>query len=226
MRELLSGLWLERSGRFFWKRRWHAVDAERAALVYSTRDDDSALPRFRGALPLEAIRGLAACGDDGLTLQLCGALGAATLRFPPAGRNAAGEDSVREASIRGALETWVARGSRTEGELQTERAAVRARRDALGAALWQLRTRLPDRLLRAPEAARTYAADEEAAFSARQPLSSAEVALLRDGPPATPVTVAAASSDAAAILCDPEARCSETLLKLLYCPLAAQPVRT
>jgi len=71
MRELLGGLWLERSGRFFWKRRWHALDTDRAALVHFTHDVSAVpLPRlfrcplFCGALPLEAIRSVEASGDD------------------------------------------------------------------------------------------------------------------------------------------------------------------
>ena len=66
MRELLAGLWLERSGRFFWKRRWHAVDAERAALVHFDHDVSAVPlpPLFRGAVPLEAIRSVETSGDD------------------------------------------------------------------------------------------------------------------------------------------------------------------
>ena len=66
MRELLAGLWLERSGRFFWQRRWHAVDAERAALVHFDHDVSAVPlpPLFRGAVPLEAIRSVETSGDD------------------------------------------------------------------------------------------------------------------------------------------------------------------
>ena len=66
MRELLAGLWLERSGRFFWKRRWHAVDAERAALVDFDHDVSAVPlpPLFRGAVPLEAIGSVETSGDD------------------------------------------------------------------------------------------------------------------------------------------------------------------
>ena len=71
MQGLLGGLWLERSGRFFWKRRWHALDAERAALVHFTHDVSAVPlpPLFRGALPLEAIHTVEASGDDCLMLQ-------------------------------------------------------------------------------------------------------------------------------------------------------------
>ena len=66
MRELLAGLWLERSGRFFWQRRWHAVEAERAALVHFDHDVSAVPlpPLFRGAVPLEAIRSVETSGDD------------------------------------------------------------------------------------------------------------------------------------------------------------------
>ena len=66
MRALLAGLWLERSGRFLWKRRWHAVDAERAALVDFDHDVSAVPlpPLFRGAVPLEAIRSVETSGDD------------------------------------------------------------------------------------------------------------------------------------------------------------------
>ena len=66
MRALLAGLWLERSGRLFWKRRWHRVDAERAALVDFDHDVSAVPlpPLFRGAVPLEAIRSVETSGDD------------------------------------------------------------------------------------------------------------------------------------------------------------------
>ena len=66
MRALLAGLWLERSGRFLWKRRGHAVDAERAALVDFDHDVSAVPlpPLFRGAVPLEAIRSVETSGDD------------------------------------------------------------------------------------------------------------------------------------------------------------------
>ena len=66
MRALLAGLWLERSGRFFWQRRWHAVEAERAALVHFDHDVSAVPlpPLFRGAVPLEAIRSVETSGDD------------------------------------------------------------------------------------------------------------------------------------------------------------------
>ena len=66
MRALLAGLWLERSGRLFWKRRWHRVDAERAALVDFDHDVSAVPlpPLFRGAVPLEVIRSVETSGDD------------------------------------------------------------------------------------------------------------------------------------------------------------------
>ena len=229
MRELLGGLWLERSGRFFWKRRWHAVDAERAALVHFTHDVSAVPlpPLFRGALPLEAIRSIEASGDDCLmlqlyvpklqphaprlqpyaatrpgyspmppgddclTLQLHGDLGAVTLRVPP------GHAGVAVASSRGALQAWAARSKQSETELLVDLATVRARRDALAAVLRRLRARLPRRLQRNAEAAdwrpaaailsdslrtRTFRpsdCDAEANFARRPSLSAAEV------PPAT-----------------------------------------
>ena len=129
MRELLAGLWLERSGRFFWKRRWHAVDAERAALVHFDHDVSAVPlpPLFRGAVPLEAIRSVetsgdvwphanpmapgcnpmrSGCnpmppGDDCLTLQLRGDLGAISLRVPSGHAGGAADEG---GSLRGAVQ--------------------------------------------------------------------------------------------------------------------------
>ena len=130
MRALLAGLWLERSGRLFWKRRWHRVDAERAALVDFDHDVSAVPlpPLFRGAVPLEAIGSVETSGDDWphanpmapgcnpmrsgcnpmppgddcLTLQLRGDLGAISLRVPSdhGYRGAADEGG----SLRGAVQ--------------------------------------------------------------------------------------------------------------------------
>eukprot|EP00908_Phaeocystis_cordata_P025017 Transcript_7474.p2 GENE.Transcript_7474~~Transcript_7474.p2 ORF type:complete len:619 (-),score=227.16 Transcript_7474:54-1910(-) len=126
-------------------------------------------------------------------------------------------------------------------------ALLRARRDAVRAALLLLLQRLPrwQKAAAAPAKGASregfvhgdegfvwagtavYKPDEEARFHAsRRALSDAEVAVLRHGPMAVPAAaVAAASADAAQdlgrILCDPEASCVENALKVLCCPLVA-----
>ena len=132
-------------------------------------------------------------GDDCLTLQLHGDLGAVTLRVPSGHAGGAAD----EGSLRGAVQAWAARSKQSETELLVDVATVRARRDALATVLRRLRARLPRRLQRNAEAAdwrpaaailsdslrtRTFrpeGCDAEANFARRPSLSAVEV------PPAT-----------------------------------------